>query len=121
VLNKNLTSFEKASKERKGKERGDQDKVDQDKEESEPTQPIKKKTLSQHKIRTSVQERILDSMFPVVSSARISTGGEEPSCTPLDGSSKPRDIPESDCSLTSVHTLRQAVLKGKHNRETPKC
>jgi DNA mismatch repair protein MLH1 len=119
LLTSGATSFEKLSKEREGKEQEEEEEESQDKEESATSQPGKKKTLSQHKVRTSLQERMLDSMFPIINPARIKNDNKDPSSSFEKVPSKPRDVPESDCALTSVCSLRQAVLKGKHQRKTP--
>jgi DNA mismatch repair protein MLH1 len=79
----------------------------------------KKKILSQHKVRTSLQDRTLDSMFPVVNPAQI--GGNSGINGKTDDSSpgilKPFDVRESECFLSSVRTLRQNLVKGKHRRK----
>ena len=77
---------------------------------------IKKKTLSQHKVRISAQDRTLDSMFPVTNPARIS-GVYTPSADPPPNVSKSKDIKESECYLTSVQNLRESTAKSKHHRE----
>ena len=80
---------------------------------------IKKKTLSHHKVRTSLQDRTLDSMFPVANPAQIS-GLNDSNTTRTDrppNVSKSRDIGESECYLTSVKDLRDSVTENKHNRE----
>jgi hypothetical protein len=78
----------------------------------------KKKISSQHKVRTSVQDRTLDSMFPVINPAQIGansgTSGKADDSSP--GILKPFDVKESECFLTSVRTLRQNLVKGKHRR-----
>lgn len=79
---------------------------------------IKKKTLSQHKVRISLQDRTLDSMFPVASPAQIhdvddpGTGADPPP-----NAAKSREIKESECYLSSVRDLRDSLTKNKHNRE----
>ncbi|KII91185.1 hypothetical protein PLICRDRAFT_37887 [Plicaturopsis crispa FD-325 SS-3] len=88
-------------------------------QEQEPVEPESssgppKRTASQHKVRTSVQERTLDSMFPVANPSHIDqppSADVSPRPTP-----KARDIKESECYLTSVQNLRQAVAKGKHTQ-----
>lgn len=80
-----------------------------------------KKTLSRHKVRTSLQDRTLDSMFPVISPAQQRPAGSDGS--PGTSANTPpqaravKEIKESQCYLTSVKNLRAAVGKGKHNRE----
>jgi len=76
---------------------------------------LKKKALSQHKVRTSVADRTLDSMFPLAPSstpvADTSNVGER------SPSGREREISESICHLSSVHGLREQVVKEKHQRE----
>lgn len=80
----------------------------------------KRKTLSQHKVRTSLQDRTLDSMFPVINPAQIGansvTNGHTDNSSP--GILKPLNVKESECFLTSVRTLRQNLVKGKHRQFT---
>lgn len=75
-----------------------------------------KKVASQHKVRISMQDRTLDSMFPVVNPAQISGGGDagDGNDSPLN---KSREIKESECYLSSVRSLRDAAIKGKHTRQ----
>lgn len=75
----------------------------------------KKRTYSHHKVRTSLQDRTLDSMFPVVNPAQLEKSSTSPSDTQVPPS-KSRDIKESECFLTSVQDLRKALVKGKHRR-----
>ncbi|KAF9525740.1 DNA binding protein [Crepidotus variabilis] len=84
----------------------------------------KRKIYSHHKVRTSTQDRTLDSMFPISSHApsklRSGTSLEADSNTSASNTptSKTKDIKESECFLTSVKNLRKAVLKGKHRQFT---
>lgn len=66
-----------------------------------------------------MQDRTLESMFPVVNPSQRPTNADdvsgEQTRTPLtNGSPKTRAIGESECYLTSIRTLRQLVSKGKH-------
>ncbi|KAJ7275048.1 histidine kinase-like ATPase [Mycena rebaudengoi] len=100
------------SKKRKGKERARDEEEGSEPVDPKPAPP--KKTLSQHKVRTSLQDRTLESMFPVVNPAQIagpSTGKAKTADT-----SKSREMKESECFLTSVNTLRQTTIKGKHKQ-----
>ena len=75
---------------------------------------MRKRIYSHQKVRTSLQDRTLDSMFPIANPAQVESQDapvQNPE-TPL--SSKSRDIKESDCSLTSVKVLRHAFIKDKH-------
>ena len=77
-----------------------------------------KKTPSQHKVRTSLKERTLDSMFPVSNPAQISNISIKGSLNvPAPQNSSSQEIKESECFLTSVKNLRQNLLKGKHRRK----
>ena len=84
-----------------------------------------RKIYSQHKVRTSMTGRTLDSMFPVVnpgnqvaqSSAAASKADQ---ATPTATLEKAREVHESQCFLTSVISLRAHVAKGKHRRKL-KC
>ncbi|KAJ7057880.1 histidine kinase-like ATPase [Mycena amicta] len=102
------------SKKRKGKERARDEDVEDDHNDEQQNRPSPpKKTASQYKVRTSLQDRTLDSMFPVLDPTRIQNGeSSSASSTPR----PPREIKESDCILSSVKTLRQAVAKGKHKQ-----
>jgi DNA mismatch repair protein MLH1 len=82
---------------------------------------VKKKIPSQHKVRISLQDRTLDSMFPVANPAQI-PGSNDKNISKADASpsvSKSKEIKESECFLTSVADLRKAVVKGKHTRGSP--
>ncbi|KIL63542.1 hypothetical protein M378DRAFT_164437 [Amanita muscaria Koide BX008] len=72
------------------------------------------KIYSHHKVRTSGQDRTLDSMFPVVNPARVAPprlASRDADVTP---STQPKDIKESDCSLSSIKSLRHNLVKGRH-------
>ncbi|KAI0746867.1 DNA binding protein [Daedaleopsis nitida] len=86
------------------------------------SQPAKRKIYSQHKVRTSLKDRTLDSMFPVAHpSQRPSTDGADKDsgsaspATPQNQNPKDRLIKESQCFLKSIKDLRAAVVKAKHN------
>jgi DNA mismatch repair protein MLH1 len=78
-----------------------------------------KKIYSQHKVRTSLQERTLDSMFPISNPSRINSSGDKSTEEPLPTLSKSREIKESECNLSSVQNLRNAIPNGKHFRKIP--
>ena len=84
------------------------------------SQHPERKIYSQHKVRTSLKDRTLDSMIPIAHpSQRPSTdsandGSGTPATPPV---LKDREIKESDCILKSVVELRTDVLRGRHNRE----
>ncbi|KAG5645503.1 hypothetical protein DXG03_005913 [Asterophora parasitica] len=105
------------SKKRKGKER----EVSDDKEEESSNvseSDSKKKTLSQHKVRTSLKDRTLDSMFPIVNPAQVSKSSTHGHQKDFLSTLKSRDVKESECNLTSVVNLRQKTTKGKHRHLT---
>lgn len=80
----------------------------------------KKKVYSHHKVRTSLRDRTLDSMFPVTNQFQQPEASSSMSVEitpPLNTLSKQRGVNESECYLTSVKNLRQQVAKGKHRRE----
>ncbi|EIW77203.1 DNA mismatch repair protein MutL [Coniophora puteana RWD-64-598 SS2] len=108
-----------STKSRKGKEKEETKDPDEDEEEASAddedlrrgTQEIKK-TLSQHKVRTSQHDRTLDSMFPVLNPDKaneVVNSQDQPAKA---------DIAESFCDLTSIQELRQECLKGKHHQLT---
>ncbi|KAJ7889722.1 histidine kinase-like ATPase [Mycena leptocephala] len=104
------------SKKGKGKERArDDNKAEEAAAETKPTaSTAPKKTLSQYKVRTSLQDRTLESMFPVVNPTRIE--GVSSAKGKSADTSKSREIKESECILTSVKRLRQNAIKGKHKQ-----
>lgn len=68
-----------------------------------------------------MQDRTLDSMFPIVNPSRQHAATDEPSqgtaSLPVAPSPRVRNIAESECYLTSINTLRNSILKGKHHSE----
>ncbi|KAJ3866490.1 histidine kinase-like ATPase [Lentinula novae-zelandiae] len=82
-------------------------------QEVSPSLSGPKKVYSHHKVRTSLQDRTLDSMFPVVNPSQISKGPAESSPQPQ-SLPRSREMKESECFLTSVTTLRNRIVKGKH-------
>ncbi|PBK94630.1 DNA binding protein [Armillaria gallica] len=105
------------SKNHKGKERD----VDTETEEAEENEPSateaesRRKTYSHNKVRTSLQDRTLDSMFPIVNPSQIEGSSSRTAASVLSpGMTKAREIKESECILTSVQNLRHSVVKGKH-------
>ncbi|KAM5533891.1 hypothetical protein V8D89_012431 [Ganoderma adspersum] len=81
--------------------------------------PAKRKVYSQHKVRTSLKDRTLDSMFPIAhpsqrpSKESAADGSSSPATPPV---LKTQEIKESQCFLKSVRALREAVVKAKHNQ-----
>lgn len=69
---------------------------------------VAKKVLSQHKVRTSLQDRTLDSMILVTEPSR--TNSNEPATA-----IRLRDIKESSCHLASVIELRRLATKRTHH------
>ncbi|KAK0496296.1 histidine kinase-like ATPase [Armillaria luteobubalina] len=104
------------SKNHKGKERS----VDTGTEEGEENEPSttepesRRKTYSHNKVRTSLQDRTLDSMFPIANPSQIDGSSRTAASVLSPGITKAREIKESECILTSVQNLRHSVVKGKH-------
>ncbi|KAG9025968.1 DNA mismatch repair protein [Tulasnella sp. JGI-2019a] len=67
-----------------------------------------KKALPQHKIRTSMMDQTLDSMFAINDPSKVLSSEDAP------GARKREDIPESQCILSSIKDMRNDVLKKKH-------
>ncbi|CCM04736.1 uncharacterized protein FIBRA_06924 [Fibroporia radiculosa] len=114
-------SKERAKPEQPEKEGGTSSLSRDDSSSSTSTAPAQaKKTLSQHKVRTSMQDRTLDSMFPIVNPTQPAHNGAGTSNTPTDEPIlqplRVREIKESQCYLTSVRNLRQEVQRGKHSQ-----
>ncbi|KAG1885385.1 histidine kinase-like ATPase [Suillus subluteus] len=99
---------------RKGKEKAsDVDEVEENGEGPEDDRrasgsQVAKKVLSQHKVRTSLQDRTLDSMIPVTDPLR--TDSDEP-VTAI----RLRDIKESTCHFASITELRRLATKRIHH------
>ncbi|KAI6001571.1 histidine kinase-like ATPase [Pisolithus orientalis] len=98
----------------KGKKKAREDGNESESEDSNenddgPTKsaPLVQKTLSQHKVRTSLQDRTLESMLPVNDPSRSDDSSGR--------AVRLRDIKESQCSLTSIAELRQSVVKNVHH------
>jgi DNA mismatch repair protein MLH1 len=66
-----------------------------------------KKLSSQYKVRTSVQDRTLDSWMPITQN---NPSGEE--TAPL---ARTKEIKETVCRLTTVSGLRAEVLQNRHS------
>ncbi|KIM34509.1 hypothetical protein M408DRAFT_13970 [Serendipita vermifera MAFF 305830] len=77
-----------------------------DEPEEEATQDGTKKVYSQYKVRTSLQDRTLDSWMPVVQS--------DPSKEDAVPLSRIKEIKETACRLTSISELRAEVLENRH-------
>ncbi|KAI0646384.1 DNA mismatch repair protein MutL [Trametes meyenii] len=83
------------------------------------SQSAKRKVYSQHKVRTSLKDRTLDSMFPVAHPSHQTGSGDGGSGagTPATPPTlRNREVKESQCYLRSVRDLRDAVLKARHNQ-----
>jgi DNA mismatch repair protein MLH1 len=90
------------------------------------TEAKQKKILSQHKVRTSKQDRTLDSMFvPVSQGSKTQSRTSESVNDPPESSNSTRQpqpstmkevvIEESECYLTSIRKLRTAIQESKHD------
>ncbi|TFK67600.1 DNA mismatch repair protein MutL [Pluteus cervinus] len=112
LLTSGVTSSEASSRKRKGKDR---DVDEEDHEEEAPTpRVVPQKTASQHKVRTSQNDRTLDSMFPVTHGSRSDSTNKDTQGGETAPRPKTKEVKESECFLTSVLSLRQALVKGKH-------
>lgn len=83
---------------------------------------MKQRVYSHNKVRTSTQDRTLDSMFPVANHSGTLASSSDLAKTdsitaPSNTLSKSREIKESECFLTSVKNLRKKIQKEKHRRE----
>lgn len=78
-----------------------------------PARPAAKKLASQHKVRTSQQDRTLDSMFPVVNPSLQGKDTGQKSA-PV----RVAEIKPSHCNLASVIELRDELSKVKHAGES---
>jgi len=76
------------------------------------------KVYSHLKVRTSLKDRTLDSMFPLADASQVPKAGPSSVVTSAE-SGKTGEIKESRCFLASVKTLRQRIAKGKHRRKLP--
>ncbi|KAG6873882.1 hypothetical protein C0995_009661 [Termitomyces sp. Mi166 len=112
------------SKKRKGKQRETSDAIEEENEESSSNvsngiHSILALSMSL-KVRTSLKDRTLDSMFPVANPAYVASSSsqgksqDESTARTL----KSREIKESICFLTSVLDLRRKITKGKHRQLT---
>ncbi|KAI6134789.1 histidine kinase-like ATPase [Pisolithus croceorrhizus] len=84
----------------------------EDENDDGPTESasLVQKSLSQHKVRTSLQDRTLESMLPVNDPSRSDDSSGR--------AVRLGDIKESQCSLTSIAELRQSVVKNVHHNLT---
>ncbi|KAG1792786.1 histidine kinase-like ATPase [Suillus plorans] len=109
-----LTGGIAQSASRKGKEKASNvDELEGDDEGPEADRRVSgsqvaKKVLSQHKVRTSLQDRTLDSMIPVADPLR--TNSDEP-VTAI----RLRDIKQSTCHFASITELRRLATKRIHH------
>lgn len=105
------SSGQKIDKKRKEVTADTQSDKNEDQEEGVASASGPKKVYSHNKVRTSLHDRTLDSMFPVTNPSQI---GKSPSANP---NSRYREVKESECFLTSVISLRKRIAKGKHTCE----
>ncbi|KAH0834783.1 hypothetical protein J3R83DRAFT_10384 [Lanmaoa asiatica] len=91
------------------KAREDEDEEDKDEEGRPASASHPPKLYSQHKVRTSLHDRTLESMIPVLNPSR--SDGDDVS----NKAAGLRDIPESNCDLTSILELRKSVQKSVHH------
>lgn len=101
-------------------EAGESEGTLDNRDEGHAPQRTERKTYPNHKVRTSLKDRTLDSMFPVAHpSQKLSNDSTEdgiatPATPPVN---KEKDINESQCFLTSIKDLRTAVVCAKHSRQ----
>ncbi|KAI0088835.1 DNA binding protein [Irpex rosettiformis] len=105
--------------ENKGKERETLDEAEYGdsgghSEARTPSTVATKKTPSHHKVRTSMQDRTLDSMFPILDPSQAVSVESDPARPPA----KVPDIKLSECNLGSVLQLRDEVANAKHQELT---
>lgn len=67
-----------------------------------------KKLSSQHKVRTSVQDRTLESMLPMSNTSRSDAGNSGKAL-------RLGEVKESKCDLTSIVQLRGSIMKNIHH------
>ncbi|KAK2461036.1 hypothetical protein APHAL10511_006977 [Amanita phalloides] len=108
-----------SSKKRKGKEKEvDQGHEVESSSPSSSTGDAQKRVYSHQKVRTSLHDRTLDSMFRVANPAQLEPQEMVVQDAEMASIPKVKDIKESNCSLTSIKNLRQAFVKGKHKQLT---
>ncbi|KAN0085797.1 hypothetical protein V8E55_006931 [Tylopilus felleus] len=101
------TKVTRKAREEEGEEKEDEDK-DEEERPASASQPTR--LYPHHKVRTSLHDRTLESMIPVLNPSR-SDGGDDVSKKAV----SLRDIPESSCDLTSILELRNSVQKSVHH------
>ncbi|KAH7882438.1 histidine kinase-like ATPase [Phlebopus sp. FC_14] len=102
-------SAEPSSKKRPREAEGGRED-DGSEEEQPPTASFRAaKVLSQHKVRTSLQDRTLESMIPVTNPLR--SDANEPASKAI----RLKEIKESECDLASIAELRHAMRKDIHH------
>lgn len=75
-----------------------------------PAPHTMKKAPANHKVRTSKQDRTLDSMFPILNPSQSTKDDSALPAAPA----KPPDIKVSECNLASVLQLRDEIDAEKH-------
>ncbi|KAI0336867.1 DNA mismatch repair protein MutL [Cubamyces sp. BRFM 1775] len=131
-----IPSSQRSKGKRKAREEEDEDAADDshpngasncdDPEDNQsapaPSQIAKRKVYSYHKVRTSLKDRTLDSMFPVTHPSqlkRTESGGDgdnSPGTLETPPTVRDKEIKESQCFLKSVRDLRNSVTKAKHHQ-----
>jgi len=110
----------------------DDDPNSQGKETPQMQSSSKHKVYPHYKVRTSLTDRTLDSMFPVTNPTQISKFRETQGQTAVERTSSrtqsklssdagTKVIRQSECFLTSVRSLRKEVEKARHNRMSLPC
>ncbi|KAJ3969111.1 histidine kinase-like ATPase [Lentinula raphanica] len=105
--------IQRNDKKRKGVPTESETAIDEDQDDTQASGSGIKKVQPRHKVRTSLKDRTLDSMFPVANPSQID--GETSSLKSKEKTEvRSKDIKESECFLTSVTRLRSRIAKGKH-------
>lgn len=116
----NTTGKQKAREEEEGEEEEDEDEEERPASASHRMlfqysglvvayRPLAQKLYPHHKVRTSLHDRTLESMIPVLNPSRSDGDDVAKKAVGL------RDIPESSCDLTSILELRKSVQKSVHH------
>ncbi|KAF8548260.1 DNA mismatch repair protein MutL [Imleria badia] len=98
----------KVGRKAREEEGGEEEEEDED-EEERPASSHPTKLYPHHKVRTSLHDRTLESMIPVLNPSRSDGDDVSKKAVGL------RDIPESSCDLTSILELRKLVQKSVHH------
>ncbi|KAI0826460.1 histidine kinase-like ATPase [Irpex lacteus] len=113
VIPATLISKDRAKGKEREQEIADEAQDSGSSEQGGPSTPANtgtKKTPSHHKVRTSQQDRTLDSMFPILNPSQIPSAEADLHRPTI----KVPDIPLSKCNLGTVLELRDTMYSDKH-------